>query len=34
MRTRMIVAVSLALALGACDSGLGFVPLDPDTFVI
>ena len=34
MRTRMIVALSLVLALGACDSGLSFVPLDPDTFVI
>ena len=34
MRTGTIAAVSLALVLGACDSDLGFAPLDPDTFVI
>ncbi len=34
MRTRPIAAVSLALAMAGCDSDLGFVPLDPDTFVI
>ena len=34
MRTRTLAAVSLALASGACDSDLGFVPPDPDIFVI
>ena len=34
MRRRTIVAISLALASGACDSDLGFVPPDPDIFVI
>ena len=34
MTKRTIAAVSLALASLACDSDLGFVPPDPDTFVI
>ncbi len=34
MKTRTIAVVSFALACGACDSDLSFVPPIPDTFVI
>ena len=34
MKTRTIAVVSFALACGACDSDLTFVPPIPDTFVI
>jgi len=34
VRHVLLGTLAVALALGACDSDLGFVPPDPDTFVV